>query len=115
MRWVGVVLFTASGVLRLWPAFVLAPRFSGLVASQQGHTLLTHATAGIRNPSYLGLVVTMLGWALTFRSGPGKFGTHDGKRFVVEQKRANGFKGLPRRGTTQSVSAQDTALTGNQL
>lgn len=72
LRWVGVVLFTAGGVLRLWPVFVLGPRFSGLVAIQQGHTLVTDGIySRIRNPSYLGLVVNMLGWALTFRSGVG--------------------------------------------
>ena len=72
MRWVGVVLFTAGGVLRLWPVFVLGRRFSGLVAIQEGHTLVTGGIyKRIRNPSYLGLVVNMLGWALTFRSGVG--------------------------------------------
>lgn len=72
VRWVGVVLFTAGGVLRLGPVFVLGPRFSGLVAIQPGHTLVTGGIYGrIRNPSYLGLVVNMLGWALTFRSGAG--------------------------------------------
>lgn len=72
VRWLGVVLFTAGGVLRLWPVFVLGPRFSGLVAIQQGHTLVTDGIySRIRNPSYLGLVVNMLGWALTFRSGVG--------------------------------------------
>ena len=72
VRWVGVVLFTAGGILRLGPVFVLGPRFSGLVAIQPGHTLVTGGIYGrIRNPSYLGLVVNMLGWALTFRSGAG--------------------------------------------
>src|SRR5579872_4628528 len=72
VRWVGVGLFPGGGVLRLWPVFVLGPRFSGLVAIQQGHTLVTDGIySRIRNPSYLGLVVNMLGWALTFRSGVG--------------------------------------------
>lgn len=72
LRWVGVVLFTAGGILRLWPVFVLGQRFSGLVAIQQGHTLVTDGIyRRIRNPSYLGLVVNMLGWVLTFRSGVG--------------------------------------------
>jgi len=67
-----VVLFAAGGVLRLWPVFVLGQRFSGLVAIQEGHTLVTTGIYNqIRNPSYLGLVVNMLGWALTFRSGVG--------------------------------------------
>jgi protein-S-isoprenylcysteine O-methyltransferase Ste14 len=69
IRWLGVVLFTGGGVLRLWPVFVLGPRFSGLVAIQPGHTLVTSGVYGvIRHPSYLGLLVNSLGWALAFRS-----------------------------------------------
>src|SRR5215471_3262693 len=72
LRWAGVVLFTVGGVLRLWPVFVLGPRFSGLVAIQEHHMLVTDGIySRIRNPSYLGLLVNMLGWALTFRSGVG--------------------------------------------
>ena len=41
VRWIGVVLFAAGGALRLWPVFVLGRRFSGLVAIQPGHTLVT--------------------------------------------------------------------------
>ena len=36
VRWLGVMLFAAGGVLRLWPVFVLGRRFSGLVAIQSG-------------------------------------------------------------------------------
>lgn len=72
VRWSGVVLFTAGGILRIWPVFVLGRRFSGLVAIQEGHTLVTDGIYGrIRNPSYLGLLINMLGWALVFRSGAG--------------------------------------------
>ena len=68
-RWVGVALFTIGCVLRLWPVFVLGKRFSGLVAIQQDHTLATSGIYGaIRNPSYLGLLITGIGWALAFRS-----------------------------------------------
>jgi protein-S-isoprenylcysteine O-methyltransferase Ste14 len=41
VRWLGVVLFAAGGALRIWPVFVLGHRFSGLVAIQPGHTLVT--------------------------------------------------------------------------
>ena|SRR5712691_2872942 len=45
--------------------FVLGRRFSGLVAVQPGHTLVTSGAYGvIRHPSYLGLLVNSLGWAL---------------------------------------------------
>ena len=72
LRWFGVVLFTAGGVLRIWPVFVLGRRFSGLVAIQPGHALVTTGVYGVvRHPSYLGLLVNMLGWALAFRSGVG--------------------------------------------
>ena len=72
IRWIGVGLFAAGGVLRIWPVFVLGRRFSGLVAIQPEHTLVTTGLYGvIRNPSYLGLLVNSLGWALAFRSGVG--------------------------------------------
>ena len=72
IRWLGIFLCAAGGVLRLWPVFVLGNRFSGLVAIQPGHTLETHGIyAHIRNPSYLGMLTIMLGWALAFRAGAG--------------------------------------------
>ncbi len=72
VRWVGVLFFASGGALRLWPVFVLGRRFSGLVAIQPGHELVTDsAYSVIRNPSYLGLLICSLGWALTFRSGEG--------------------------------------------
>lgn len=72
VRWLGVVLFAAGGALRLWPVFVLGERFSGLVAIQKGHTLVTHGPYRlIRHPSYLGVILVMAGWSLAFRSGAG--------------------------------------------
>jgi len=72
IRWLGVFLFAAGGALRIWPVFVLGHRFSGLVAIQPGHTLVTGGVYGIiRNPSYLGFLVNSLGWGLAFRSGVG--------------------------------------------
>ena len=72
IRWFGVFLFAAGGALRIWPVFVLGHRFSGLVAIQPQHSLVTSGVYGIiRHPSYLGLLVSSLGWALAFRSGIG--------------------------------------------
>jgi protein-S-isoprenylcysteine O-methyltransferase Ste14 len=72
VRWLGALLFIIGGTLRLWPVFVLGKRFSGLVAIQPGHTLVTHGIyRTLRNPSYLGLMITAVGWALAFRSGVG--------------------------------------------
>jgi protein-S-isoprenylcysteine O-methyltransferase Ste14 len=71
-RWLGFILYTAGGILRLAPVFVLGRRFSGLVAIQPEHRLVTSGLYGfIRHPSYLGLFVLALGWGLAFRSGVG--------------------------------------------
>ncbi|MGO9544141.1 MAG: methyltransferase family protein [Rhodomicrobium sp.] len=72
VRWIGAVLFAGGGVLRIWPVFVLGRRFSGLVAIQPGHALVTGGVYGVvRHPSYLGLLINATGWALAFRSGVG--------------------------------------------
>ena len=72
VRWLGVALYAGGGALRLAPVFVLGRRFSGLVAIQEGHTLVTSGLyARIRNPSYLGLLIRSVGLALVFRSLPG--------------------------------------------
>jgi protein-S-isoprenylcysteine O-methyltransferase Ste14 len=69
VRWLGFALFAIGGVLRMAPVFVLGRRFSGLVAIQSDHQLVTDGVYRvIRNPSYLGLIVNALGWALVFRS-----------------------------------------------
>lgn len=72
VRWLGVALVAVGGALRLWPVYVLGDRFSGLVAIQPGHQLVTTGIySRIRNPSYLGLLMFSLGWSLAFRSGIG--------------------------------------------
>ena len=71
-RWLGVVLVAIGGTLRIVPVFVLGNRFSGLVAIQREHTLVTGGIYRvIRHPSYLGLLLGALGWGLAFRSGVG--------------------------------------------
>lgn len=71
-RWIGVVVYAVGLALRLWPVHVLGDRFSGLVAIQPGHRLVTTGIYGtIRNPSYLGLLVTLLGWGLGFHTWVG--------------------------------------------
>ena len=73
VRWFGVALYALGGVLRLAPVFVLGRRFSGLVAIQPDHRLVTGGIYGvIRHPSYLGLFVNALGWGLAFRAGVGR-------------------------------------------
>jgi protein-S-isoprenylcysteine O-methyltransferase Ste14 len=71
-RWAGVLVYVLGGALRLWPVFILGSRFSGLVAIQPGHTLETHGVYSlIRNPSYLGMLINILGWGLAFRGWAG--------------------------------------------
>jgi protein-S-isoprenylcysteine O-methyltransferase Ste14 len=68
-RYIGLLICAIGCALRLLPVFELGPRFSGLVAIQENHTLKTDGLyTFIRHPSYLGLLLTCLGWALTFRS-----------------------------------------------
>jgi protein-S-isoprenylcysteine O-methyltransferase Ste14 len=65
-RWLGVAIYMIGGVVRLWPVFVLGNRFSGLVAIQPGHRLVTTGPyRRIRHPSYLGMLISVLGWALS--------------------------------------------------
>ncbi|HEY1783059.1 MAG TPA: isoprenylcysteine carboxylmethyltransferase family protein [Roseiarcus sp.] len=72
VRWLGALLDLIGGVLRLAPVFVLGRRFSGLVAIQPGHRLVTSGLYGIiRHPSYLVLFVFTLGWGVAFRSSVG--------------------------------------------
>ena len=72
LRWVGVALYAAGGALRIGSVFALGRQFSGLVAIQPGHKLVTTGVYSVvRNPSYLGLLVNALGWALAFRSAIG--------------------------------------------
>ncbi len=72
VRWLGLFLYAGGGALRIAPVFVLGRRFSGLVAIQPGHELVTDGIYGrVRHPSYLGLIIMGFGWALTFRSGAG--------------------------------------------
>ena len=67
VRWLGVVLFAIGGALRIWPVLVLGHRFSGLVAIQEKHTLVTTGIYGIiRHPSSLGLLANSLGWDSRF-------------------------------------------------
>jgi protein-S-isoprenylcysteine O-methyltransferase Ste14 len=72
VRYLGLALLAIGCVLRIGPVFVLGRRFSGLVAIQEGHELVTDGFYRvIRHPSYLGLLVTLFGWSLVFRSAIG--------------------------------------------
>jgi protein-S-isoprenylcysteine O-methyltransferase Ste14 len=72
IRWPGLLLFCLGCGLRLAPVFALGNRFSGLVAIQPGHQLKTDGLyRWVRNPSYVGLILINLGWALAFRAWAG--------------------------------------------
>jgi len=69
VRGIGVALFVVGGALRIWPIFVLGGRFSAVVAIQEGYELVTDGPyRRVRNPSYLGGILNVAGWALVFRS-----------------------------------------------
>jgi protein-S-isoprenylcysteine O-methyltransferase Ste14 len=72
VRYIGLALYVVGSVLRVGAVFVLGRRFSGLVAIQEGHELVTGGLYRvIRHPSYLGLLLGLFGWDLVFRSAIG--------------------------------------------
>jgi protein-S-isoprenylcysteine O-methyltransferase Ste14 len=72
VRYLGLFLFFAGSILRLAAVFVLGRRFSGLVAIQPDHKLKTDGLYRyIRHPSYAGLIASVIGLALIFRSAIG--------------------------------------------
>jgi protein-S-isoprenylcysteine O-methyltransferase Ste14 len=85
-RYLGLGLLVLGSVLRIWPMFVLGRRFSGLVAIQPGHELVTHGPYRyVRHPSYLGAMIGFAGWALVFRSVVGLAATALGL-FMLAQR-----------------------------
>lgn len=72
VRYFGLALFVVGSILRVGAVFVPGRRFSGLVAIQEGHELVTGGLYRvIRHPSYLGVLLALFGWALVFRSAIG--------------------------------------------
>jgi protein-S-isoprenylcysteine O-methyltransferase Ste14 len=70
-RWIGLAALAAGAALRVWPMIELGGRFASVVAVQEGHSLRTSgAYARVRHPSYLGILLMDLGFALVFRSLP---------------------------------------------
>jgi protein-S-isoprenylcysteine O-methyltransferase Ste14 len=69
IRYSGLALFFVGSILRLAAVFELGHRFSGLVAIQPDHQLKTDGLYRyIRHPSYTGLLISMIGYVLVFRS-----------------------------------------------
>jgi protein-S-isoprenylcysteine O-methyltransferase Ste14 len=72
LRYFGLFLFVAGSILRLAAVFALGHRFSGLVAIQPDHQLKTDGLYRyIRHPRYTGLLGSMIGYTLIFRSAIG--------------------------------------------
>ena len=71
-RYIGLTLFILGCILRVGPMFVLGSRFRPPWTTQQDHRLVTTGFyRQIRNPSYLGAFLAMMGWFLVFRCGLG--------------------------------------------
>ena len=61
-----------GAVFRVGPMFVLGPRFTWPLASQQKHDLISSGFYRfVRHPSYAGAFIGGIGWVLVFRSGLG--------------------------------------------
>jgi protein-S-isoprenylcysteine O-methyltransferase Ste14 len=72
IRYIGLALVIVGCVLRVGPTFELGSRFRPPWLAQQDHRLVTTGFyRHIRNPSYLGAILGMMGWFLVFRCGLG--------------------------------------------
>jgi protein-S-isoprenylcysteine O-methyltransferase Ste14 len=67
-RYVGLALFVLGCILRVGPMFDLGGRFRPPWMKQEEHRLVTTGFyQHVRNPSYLGALIAMIGWFLVFR------------------------------------------------
>lgn len=69
VRYLGLIVTAIGGFIRVATIFELGPRFTIFVAVQPDHRLKTDGSYRfVRHPSYFGALLTMIGWALVFRS-----------------------------------------------
>jgi protein-S-isoprenylcysteine O-methyltransferase Ste14 len=69
IRYFGLTLLIVGIVFRVGPMFVLEHRFGWPGVTQEHHELVTTGLYRvIRHPSYLGVLLGMVGWVLVFRS-----------------------------------------------
>jgi protein-S-isoprenylcysteine O-methyltransferase Ste14 len=72
VRYLGLIVTAIGGYVRVATVFELGHRFSIFVALQPDHQLKTDGFYRFaRHPSYFGMLLTMIGWALVFRSVAG--------------------------------------------
>jgi protein-S-isoprenylcysteine O-methyltransferase Ste14 len=66
LRWIGAVITAAGAVLAIWARRHIGTNWSGMVALREGHQLVRSGPyARIRHPIYSGLLLALLGTALT--------------------------------------------------
>lgn len=69
LRYAGLIIFIIGVAIRVWAFVHLGRLFSVFLTIQKDHRLVTdNIYALVRHPSYTGLLVRSLGWALVFRS-----------------------------------------------
>ena len=72
LRWTGLLFLVCGATLRVWPMLELGDRFAAVVALQERHELKTTGLyRTVRHPSYVGILLMDLGFALVFRSALG--------------------------------------------
>ena len=74
-RFAGLAMVAAGVALATWAQCHLARTFSGFLAIQPDHRLVTDGPfARVRHPRYAGLMLVLIGLPLVFRSGAGLAG-----------------------------------------
>src|SRR6266487_7080386 len=67
VEWIGVLLTAAGVTVALWARWHLGANWSGVVTLKEGHELIrTGPYRSIRHPIYTGILLALLGTAITF-------------------------------------------------
>lgn len=72
IRYAGILVTLSGFILMNWSVIALDRQFSIDITIQENHQLVTHGPyKWIRHPRYLGIIIFLIGIALTFRSWGG--------------------------------------------